>query len=703
MVNAKKSNQKTKIKQWTLLLILILSTFCVYSNALFNKFVWDDKLIVFSDVVQEGNILSVFSPTAHHKDLQSKLYRPIRDVLFIFENKIAGNSPYFYHFISILLHILNVVIIFYILKKLTGLPAFSFIVTILWTLHPVNSETVYWVKNQGELLYVFFLFLAFYLFLKGQFFIPTVLFIFSLLSKETAVIFPFLIVLYLVLYKIKITRRHIIFVIVSLLIIGVRFAIIKPVISFEAPNSIIQQYSLAEHDFLVRIFTMAKVFLYYLYLAIFPIFLNADPKLAVVTGPVGAIYLIVTIVFILVAILLSRGHRLLVFFFLLFLIGLLPVNNIFYTTPRFVAEHYLYLPLVGLLAFAVMLIQIRFMPRAKKVLRLIFIIMLLIYGARTFIRATDWRDDISLWNSVLRYEPYNSRAYINLGNAAFDRQDYMAANRYFELARQKLEPVPVKLDLRLAMSYIYSGDIRKGIELLNKLLQHSKTKEDFLATYELLGMAYYIQGDRDSAKEYFKKAYELEPSEERKKFLAMVSKDELDITQLHRVDTDSQTYFLQAIRYHRLNQWDTALQYYRRALSLKFPLIYYNIGLLYHQQNLIDSAAYYYNQALAKMPGYLLALNNLGLVYQAKKQWTQAEKTYKRALNIDKTFLPARYNLGVLYELRGKYRAALAQYKKVLRYYAKYIKQNTVRKDINIPAVQNIYRRIEYVSEKLRE
>ena len=149
-------------------------------------------------------------------------YAPFNEFLYLSLYSVFGYNPFVFHLASLLIHIVNSCLVFIVLKKLLALSGriperdkvnlISFITALTFCIHPFNVESVAWMSASKVLVYAFFYLLATYTFLlylerkKKRFYVYTVvLFIFSFLGKEQAVVFPLCMILiyWLLNYKLS--------------------------------------------------------------------------------------------------------------------------------------------------------------------------------------------------------------------------------------------------------------------------------------------------------------------------------------------------------------------------------------------------------------------------------------------------------------------------------------------------------------------
>jgi len=137
----------------------------LFSNTLGGGFLnWDDTLYISDNPL-------IFKPL--NFDSFKALYdfdRGISVVLFSFliQNNIIGFDPYWLHMVNVIIHVFNVLLVYYICKSLLKNWELSFVIALLFAAFPLRSETVGWIIQRKDLLYTFFYLLALLSYLKYQ-------------------------------------------------------------------------------------------------------------------------------------------------------------------------------------------------------------------------------------------------------------------------------------------------------------------------------------------------------------------------------------------------------------------------------------------------------------------------------------------------------------------------------------------------------
>ncbi len=180
---------------------LILAVLAVYGNVYDNAFLFDDELIITKNELLDGwnNFGKLFvSSTTEGTHIAGGFYRPLQLILYFFVNHIAGRSTFAFHLVNIVLHAANACLIYALGKKLKFSPPAVFFATLIWAVHPVHTEAVTYMSGTADLLFVFFALLACVIIVPDGSFRRVMLalpiFALGLISKETSVIIPGLVI-----------------------------------------------------------------------------------------------------------------------------------------------------------------------------------------------------------------------------------------------------------------------------------------------------------------------------------------------------------------------------------------------------------------------------------------------------------------------------------------------------------------------------
>src|SRR5262245_15114089 len=145
------------MQRWLALALCVL-TLLVYSNSFSAAFVGDSEVLVLEDprlrAATSANINSIFQRSYWWPYTDSNLYRPLTTLSYLVNYSILGNQdrPVGYHVVNILLHMLNVLLLFGISNRLVGGIWISFFIAAIWAAHPLATEAVTQIVGRADLL-----------------------------------------------------------------------------------------------------------------------------------------------------------------------------------------------------------------------------------------------------------------------------------------------------------------------------------------------------------------------------------------------------------------------------------------------------------------------------------------------------------------------------------------------------------------------
>ena len=186
---------------WSFGLVITLIAFFQFSNTLSHDFAWDDKIVIQENVrVQEGVSGIPDLLKKYNSDLRQDQYgyRPITLISFAIDYELSGTNPVVYHFMNIVYFSLLCLVLFLLLKKLfnRSSPLLAFLITVLFTVHPIHVEVVANIKSRDEILALLFCLISLLQLMKlmkskhwKHLLLTIVFFALAFLSKENALVF----------------------------------------------------------------------------------------------------------------------------------------------------------------------------------------------------------------------------------------------------------------------------------------------------------------------------------------------------------------------------------------------------------------------------------------------------------------------------------------------------------------------------------
>jgi protein O-mannosyl-transferase len=184
-------------------LLLAIATLALYYPVRSHPFVnYDDTLYVTqNDQVQAG--LTWLTVKWAFTTFEVGIWHPLAWLSHALDCQLFGLDPAGHHSTSLLLHTLNVVLLFWVLQAATGYAGRSAMVAALFALHPINVESVAWIAERKNVLSMvcFLLALGAYRWYArepklGRYAVVALLFALGLLSKPQVITFPFVLLLW---------------------------------------------------------------------------------------------------------------------------------------------------------------------------------------------------------------------------------------------------------------------------------------------------------------------------------------------------------------------------------------------------------------------------------------------------------------------------------------------------------------------------
>ena len=457
--------------------IIGLGALTYFWTIFFGFTYFDDNALILDKLFFLRNITNI--PTAFVTDVFRVLhsaaayYRPLLTLSFMFDAQLSGSSPFVYHLTNVVIHVVTSCLVFIFLQKIKIRKETSFLFSIIFAVHPVLAQAVAWIPGRNDSLLALFSLLAFIFFINFIEFGKAkdavwhlVFFAAALFTKESGLLIPGMIVLYLLLFERKqflSGKMYITFAWVGTA--GVWY--ILRAIALQNPI----KYTLTDVGRSIylglpaAVFGLGKVF--------FPVNLSVLPIIQDSTLIWGFITILLIIIFIVFS--KNRNYKLILFGIVWFFVFLLPsfVRPGTEYVPDFL-EHRIYLPIIGLF---MILSEVEFVKRfnfSNKAGVLAFGILISFFVIINFIHTWVFRDRLVFWQSAVSGSPHHPLAHKNLG----------------------------------AMYYL-AGDLDKAEEEDKKTLELN-SEETFI--HNNLGLIYAARGDAKKAEEEYKKELEINPS-----------------------------------------------------------------------------------------------------------------------------------------------------------------------------------------------
>jgi tetratricopeptide (TPR) repeat protein len=452
---------------------------------------------------------------------------PLTWLSLMLDCQLFGPNAGRIHLINLLLHIANTLLLFTVLKKMTGALWQSAFVAALFALHPLHVESVAWIAERKDVLSTFFwmlTLLAYFVYVSRpsvfRYIVTLAAFALGLMAKPMLVTLPFVLLLLdywpldrigrfqlrtlnrLILSAGRLTAEKIPFIVIS---------IASSVITFLGQQSSKAVISFAQFPLKFRIGNAFISYARYIEKMIWP------SRLAVFYPhpyeTVSVSYVVISAILLLAVTILvirfAKNHRYLVTGWFWYLGTLIPVIGIVQVGLQAYADRYTYIPYIGLfimLAWGLPQLLSKLIYR-KIALGLSMAIVLTTFGICAHRQVSFWNNSITLFSHAIEATQNNYIAYNNLGNA------YNGIGRYQEAIeefRQAIKIRPYYADAYYNLGLAY-GNLSHHTEAIEAFKQVIKIKPDDAEAYYNLGNAYYALGRSPEAIDAYQQAIKINP------------------------------------------------------------------------------------------------------------------------------------------------------------------------------------------------
>jgi len=500
MIESTTSNLQKRF-EYLAIATFFISVMLVYYRSLFGSFIFDDVIVVLREPLLKKESFFDFLKSLPFKE------RPVRLFTLYIDRLIWGLNPFGFRFTNLVIHIINGILLFYLLIRLNLNRTITFFATLMFLLHFANPATVCYVTGRKDLLGVFFSLLAFYSLivftsknLKLSFFV--LFYLLAFFTKEMFITLPLIAFAYQ--YFVEGKRVSKAYVILSLIAI-IAFTVF--VIKFRdvSLGSLYKRLSIPEY------------FVGYLRLFFDPSFPKVDYvgyftepyRFREINWAVFIINFVIMVAFFALIHFLRKKTVFLSFLLAGFFISLLPVLQIIQHSESF-AEHYFYFPSLFLSVFTA---NVVFRLLDKRGAIFLLSLLCLASGYLCFKRTVIFMSEENFWVEAYKKNPKSFRAKQYYGQKLLSENHVDSALKLFESGYEETKRLYYDSDLAytyyydflndLALCYIVKNDLDRAekyyLEGL-KTLPESDKKQLFLFNLSIL----YIKKDREKAKDFMK-------------------------------------------------------------------------------------------------------------------------------------------------------------------------------------------------------
>lgn len=575
---------------------VVLLVAAVYATTASHGFVWDDNLIIVNNHILEklSNIPRLFLSEDTAIGFTG-YYRPMTYVTFALERALWGVHPAGYHLTNLILHITVVLLFQTLITELFRDERLAFVAALLFALHPMAGETVYFLAGgRNTLLCACFSLLAFLFHIRGRSIPALASFVAALFSKEFTLLLP---VIFLV-HDYRLQREQI------------RIRRVIPFLLLSGGYLILRSYAVQNANFLSRInLSDAAIAPYlvvrYLCNMIAPFHLrilyDVHPGMTlnatcavVLAGLSGLLYHV-------------RRHDKIFFAAVWIPLFLLPVINIIpLDSSSLLADRYAYFSLMG---FALLLATLISTMTGRSAI-IVFAAVCALYSTIDLERHSIWHDEVSFYTRMSRDAPEKFDGFQNLG-----------------------------------MYYYRNGNIAAALPQLSRALSKSGVSAQFL-----IGSAsvFWKENMPDMAEKSLLRAMQLEPANPEPYLMLVVMYErsgDLLLARTYRQKADMRFNGFERMlatrpaqlcregeQYLSNNLFIPAENVFWQALMCNpaYAPALVDMGALRARQGDLADAIHYLNKAIALEPLNIQAHYNLAMVYQLQGRTEEAQAEMAR-------------------------------------------------------------------------
>jgi Flp pilus assembly protein TadD len=456
------------------IVILIVLAFASYWRVQhYNFLAYDDQLYVTENYqIQSGINWKLVIDS--FEDTRTGHWHPLTMLSHALDWQIYGGNAGGHHRTNIIIHVINTILLFFLLNIMTGAIWKSALVAALFTIHPINVESVAWIAERKNVLSTFFwiLTMLFYVWYARQpswkRYLPVFFcFAMGLMSKPMLVTLPFALLLidYWPLDRTTLRNKHnknttpflyrkekIFFLIaekVPMFCLTVA-SMIMTVYVAQSARAIYRYDTMSLSKSFGNILVSYSVYIKKLF---WPVDLS-------VFYPYGSLLwwhvLLASILLVTISILSFKQIRKYPYLFVgwfWYLGTLIPVIGLVRVGSQSMADRYAYVPFIGLFVIIAWLIPdiLSNLRQSKAFTFLIFITLITIFTALTIFRIEVWKDTKALFEAALKVNPDNFIALNVLGSQELYNGNLEKALNYYQAS--------IRISPKYPRTYCHAGNV----------------------------------------------------------------------------------------------------------------------------------------------------------------------------------------------------------------------------------------------------
>ena len=657
--------------------VTIICVFLIIALCSLYLQVKDHQFIVFDDylyVTENSHVLSglnlknikwVFTLS----EKNGTYWQPLTWISHMVDIQLWGMNAGKHHLTNLFLHIINTLLLFFVLRGMTGALWKSAFVASVFAFHPINVDTVAWIAERKNLLSTCFwliAMLAYFYYTKRpvllRYMVVVFSFILGLLAKPMLVTLPFVLLLvdywplgridlgqsstagvnqnYLAmktlstLLKSRIVLEKIPLIVISILSIYVSMVSVR----YVGNTATFEQVPMGlriENAMVSYITYVGKAIIPHSFAIYYPF-----PKVIPSWESAGAFFLVMLISGL--VLLAYRRYPYLIVGWLWYISTLVPVIGLIQSGlwPA-IADRWAYVPLIGvyiMIAWGLpeLLNKWQFKKIALATLTGIVVPILIVCS---WMQVGYWKNSITLFEHTLKVTANNYVAHNNLAVALIDIGDFDSAVKHC-IEALRINPNYANPHINLANALFKKGDVDGSIQQSRLAINLNPNN---IMAYANFGQLLFIEKKYDESLSQFRKCLTLDPGYgDAYRFIGNIM-----------LSTEN---------------YNEAIVNYKEALRINSsqPEVYYHLGIAYFQKNNYPKAILCFQRAIEENPFYSEANNYLNVAKTAQTRIDNLIESIKASIKADTQNPTLHMKLGNIYLQECIYDSAIAQYQEVL-------------------------------------
>lgn len=531
------------------------------------------------------------------------------------DTQLFGMAPGPRHWANVVFHIASSLLLFALLRRVTGAIWQSGFVAALFAIHPLNVETVVWLAERKGVLSALLCFVTMWAYLAyvrkrsfWRYLTVAIGFALALMAKPMAVVLPFAFLLldYWPLCRARFEIAEwrnwgrLVSEKVPLIVLAIGSGILT--VMFHS-----RVHGLASFPLYFRLGNAVTSYVAYIRDAIWPAKLAIFYPYPSAPGWTALASVVLLIVITAAVIWKGRSYPYLVFGWLWYLGTAVPVIGLVQAGNQARADRFTYIPLIGLFVIVAWGVP-QFLSRWKHRTAVLVTTGGLLIAALTIaarIQVGYWVDRVTLWEHAQKVTSDNYVILNGLGAALSDENRLdEAIDQYRKAALARPDYASTFNNLGTALAR--RGNVDEGVAAFREALRVGGPVPDVLRN---LGLLLAQQGNTGEAMDRLNESLRLEPND---------------------------------------------------------PLTYTNMGDALFIAGNVREAIAHYRYALRIRSDFAVAHNNLAVALASLRQYQEAIEEYYEALRIQPTFAEARYGIGSVLAEQGRYKEAITHFREAL-------------------------------------